>query len=407
MLPPELIDMILRHFDPELRRGKLSLCACSLVSRSWRAVALPYLFRVFELSLRVASDRPEPHPNRHRALPWRPPERGDPPKTYTTTSEAQLFFEQNASLATNVRVLRLKARQQFRNLHRIPALQLLAFLRLFPNLEDIRLDDILIEAQAPGTRVERFTVQSLEVRLDLPVSYDEEAHSILKCFSAVENATMHMGFTSDTDRTSRPGVLSTKIKSLNVRCVPEGVSVVFARFSRSSMAKTLHTLSVYQLEFTAVPAGLQALLTASQANLSSLTLSFKAVHFEFGGPPIDLSACESLRSLTLVISDGEKDWLKIWPTIATLSSTANVRLESVTLSIRPFGHACSGDAALWAMIDRPTVLRLYQTLRELMDRHRFRRFAIVRGDGREVQDQIFPYILGRHLTHSSVGEGSD
>ena len=116
-----------------------------------------------------------------------------------------------------------------------------------------------------------------------------------------------------------------------------------------------------------------------------------------GPSPINLSACKSLCSLTLIISDGEKDWLRIWPTIATLSGKTNICLEDIALSIRPFGHECVDNAELWTLIPQGTALHTYTALRELRNSHRFKRFTVVRDNGRDVDDQVFPHILERCL----------
>ena len=282
--------MIIQGFDPNVYRDKRCLCVCALVSRSWRAVALPYLFRVLRLSLQLPQKQ---HRNtRHqRARTWRPHKDDYPLKTPITISDAQLFFQQNPSLATNVRVVELSARQRFKNLYRIPTFEFLAFMRSFPKLESICLDDILIEPLAPGTRHEGLAVESLEIRLDIPILYDEEIYAMLKCFSAVEAVALYLNFTSD-DRhapSSKPGIISTKIKSLSIYGVPEGTSAVLARLSRSPTAKSLHVLSVFQLDTGRIPEGLQALLVASKDNLSSLTLSFKVVFHQSGTPRSPIS----------------------------------------------------------------------------------------------------------------------
>lgn len=168
-------------------------------------------------------------------------------------------------------------------------LQFLSLLHLFPHLQKIRLEDVLLEPSVPGTRLQRLPVTSLDVRLDLPVYYDDELCNILKCFSTAQYAALHPSFMCNDRQSSEPppGVLTTKINTLAVHGGPKGASSLFARLARSPAAK-VQTVSIYQLALhhksTILPAprGIDAFLSASQATVASLTLSFKVVTRDSG-----------------------------------------------------------------------------------------------------------------------------
>lgn len=121
------------------------------------------------------------------------------------------------------------------------------------------------------------------------------------------------------------------------------------------------------------------------------------------GPALlDLSCCRALRSLRFSVSAQILDWVTIWYIIGTISAESNTQLERLTLSLRRREDFVTEDT--WKVLNVTVLGQTYTALAQLHERHSFREFVLVQGEGMlgQVTDTVFPGDLQRVARGSVV-----
>lgn len=125
----------------------------------------------------------------------------------------------------------------------------------------------------------------------------------------------------------------------------------------------------------------------------------------FASSALDLSRCESLRTLTLQIHPTAPNWQVhgVWLLIATLSAESNTALESIEMRI--WQTNTLANEGVWGFITPEVLQRVRAVLAPLARIGRFKRFAIVHGygSGQPEEQDVLPQVLDRAFaTHAPV-----
>ncbi|EIW55320.1 uncharacterized protein TRAVEDRAFT_51443 [Trametes versicolor FP-101664 SS1] len=300
-LPVELLDLVLES----VREDRVTILACSWVSRLWHEVALPYLFA----SLKIASK-------------------------YDFV-DFHGFLQMHPHIACRVRKLQLKVAytewtDRMRRQDDYPVVgraQLIALVALLPRLQELHLYDLwLIDSPNPASdapnplptrtleklTVERCSAPGLATTLSLVTVLN-----IISVFDSIDTLELlAMQISSGTTKRAR------HIRTLNVAALITGdLSTHGSRFAASALYDPLRAslapgcLRSLELECIGAPlVHVSAVLPSFGALVASAARNALHIHIPFqvslpqigpnGDSPehwraLNLQACTSLRSLTL------------------------------------------------------------------------------------------------------------
>lgn len=205
-----------------------------------------------------------------------------------TLARLHTFFQDRPALASFVRQLRLKANPttfgsgsaDLRLLlpeidYHDPRL-LLAVIKLFPRLDALHLHDVFVTSPIDDLRDERLSLQHLEIRSTQDEIPDSDVSILLECFADVENVNINVHCFFEYHRSGElyPGPQYLSIRNLVSQGSPPGV--LFTHISVSPSARTLRSLTLHNLEGNLLP-GVQALLSATRENLTTLIVTFNGM----------------------------------------------------------------------------------------------------------------------------------